>query len=421
MLRSGGVGISTESSRAARIAVVIPTYNRSALLAEALRGLARQSLPVDEFEVIVADDGSSDDTPAVVAAYSDRLRLKYHHQQDLGFRVAAARNAGARLATAPILTFLDTGALVGPDYLRHHLEAHGDGAEHRAVVGYAYAYRPEDPTAGLAEMVGRLLPERILDVYAGDPSFFDIRHGAFLRCGFEPGRLAVPWILMWATNCSIRTDDYWAIGGFDEDFQRWGVEDMEIGFRLFRHGVKLVASRAAWVIEAPHDRDWTGNLEGNHHNIGLLLSKHREPVAEIGWSLINKDLYWPWEDDYRALLDWTAAARELDVSKELQDAAGRLGPGERVAIFGCGGALPAGLPPATVFDFDADLLRQALSGGGGHAGHHAIGLRTPLPDQSVDVVLMTSRLAGVWDRWQLDLVAEARRIGREVRALGLGA
>jgi hypothetical protein len=316
--------------------------------------------------------------------------------------------------------FLDTGALVGPDYLREHLRAHGDGDTHRAVIGYAYAYRPEDPTPGLDQMVGRLLPERVVQAYAGDPSFFDIRHGTFLRCGFEPARLTVPWMLLWATNCSIRADDYWAIGGFDEDFQRWGVEDMEIGLRLFKHGVEFVVSRSAWVIEAPHDRDWESNLRGNHHNIGLLLDKHREPVAEIGWSLINRDLYWPWEDDHQALLDWTAKARDLDVSAELDEAVNRLRPGERVAVIGCGANLPRALRAAAVFDFDADALRQAVAGGGGHVGHHAIGIRTPLPDQSVDVVLLTSRLHGIWDRWNLDLVAESRRIGREVRALGYG-
>jgi glycosyltransferase involved in cell wall biosynthesis len=414
--------MSTSSARSPgdpTISVVIPTYNRSWLLAEGLRGLARQTLPADEFEVIVADDGSTDDTAAVVASFADRLRLKYHVQEDLGFRVAAARNAGVRLAAGSILVFLDTGALVGPDYLRQHLEAHGNGSEHRAVIGYAYAYRQEDPPAGLGQMLGRLLPERALDVYSSDPSFFDIRHGAFLRCGFDLRGLAVPWMLTWATNCSVRADDYAAIGGFDEDFQRWGVEDMELGFRLHRRGVRLVVSRSAWVIEAPHDRDTAGNMEGNHHNVGLLLDKHREPVTEIGWALIQNDEYWSWEDDYQSLLEWTAKARDLDVSGGLDRAARDAQSGERWAVLGGGATLPPSLPTSVVFDFDASLLQQAVADGR-HVGHHAIGLRTPLPDHAVDVVVITGRMAGLWHRWNLDIVAEARRIGREVRAFGLG-
>ncbi|WP_436741524.1 glycosyltransferase [Streptomyces radiopugnans] len=397
-----------------KASVIVPTFNRAALLVETLRGLARQNINRSEFEVIVVDDGSTDKTAKVVESFAQRLNIKYVFQEDKGFRVAAARNAGARLAAADILVFLDTGAMVGPDYLRHHLAAHGSSTEHRAVVGYAYAYRPEDPTAGLAQMCGRLLPERLLDVYAHDPSFWDIRHGAFLRCGWDLSRLAVPWILLWATNCSVRADDYWAVGGFDEDFQCWGVEDMEFGLRLFKHGVRFVVSHGGWAVEAPHERDWDGNAEGNRHNIGQLLAKHREPVTEIGWSLINSDLYWPWEDDYRALLKWTTEARGMNVEDEIASAVHDLGSGDRVAVFGCGSSVPGSLEQAKLFDFDATLLPRY-----GGAACQAIGLRTPLPDHSVDVVVLTSRLTGLWGRWNLQILAEARRVGREVRAPGL--
>jgi glycosyltransferase involved in cell wall biosynthesis len=387
-------------------------------LAETLRGIARQSLSSDQFEVIVADDGSADDTRAIVDSFAGRMQVSYHFQEDKGFRVAAARNAGARLAREDVLVFLDTGTFVGPDFLRHHLAAH-EGAGRRAVIGYTYAYRPEDPTPGLADALQRLLPERVLEAYQGDPSFWDNRHGEFLECGFDLGARMVPWMLFWATNCSVRAEDYWAVGGFDEDFQRWGVEDMELGFRLHRHGVPFVLSRSAWAIEGPHDREWDDHMLDNHHNIALLLDKHRDPVAEIGWALISKDQYWPWEGEYRALLEWAERAREMDVSKELQAAAEQLRPGDRVAVFGCGGSIPESLPPAVLVDFDRGLLDQALAGSR-HSGHHAIGLRTPLADQSVDVVLLTSRLSGLWQRWGLELVAEARRVGVEVRALGLG-
>ncbi|GIF06887.1 hypothetical protein [Actinoplanes siamensis] len=71
------------------------------------------------------------------------------------------------------------------------------------------------------------------------------------------------------------------------------------------------------------------------------------------------------------------------------------------------------------------LLAEALRGlirttrDGAPQGFHSIGVRTPLPDQSVDVVLNTAGLRGLWHRWNLDVLAEARRIGREARALGL--
>jgi len=60
---------------------------------------------------------------------------------------------------------------------------------------------------------------------------------------------------------------------------------------------------------------------------------------------------------------------------------------------------------------------DAATRDGRHSGRHAIGLRTTLPDQSVDRVLITSRLAGLWPRWGAEILAEARRIGRKVEVL----
>lgn len=85
-------------------------------------------------------------------------------------------------------------------------------------------------------------------------------------------------------------------------------------------------------------------------------------------------------------------------------------------VFGVGGNLPASAPPTVVLDFDRQLLDQAVSGGR-CTGHHAIGLRTPLPDKSFDVVIVTSRLAGPLERWGRELLAEAHRVGRDVRVL----
>jgi len=85
----------------------------------------------------------------------------------------------------------------------------------------------------------------------------------------------------------------------------------------------------------------------------------------------------------------------------------------RLAIFGCGPSVPPWLPSAALLDFDADLLRQATAGGP-HTGYHAIGLRTALPAKSADVVIVTSRLSGLWPRFGDQIMREAGRVGRRV-------
>jgi glycosyltransferase involved in cell wall biosynthesis len=85
------------------VSVIIPTYNRRDELRQTLEALAAQEFPAAEFEVIVADDGSSDDSAEVAASFDGPLRLKYVWQEDLGHRCAAARNFGARQAGRPRL------------------------------------------------------------------------------------------------------------------------------------------------------------------------------------------------------------------------------------------------------------------------------------------------------------------------------
>lgn len=411
-----------------RVSVIIPTYNRAELLRRTLRQLARQRLAPHEYEVIVADDGSSDGTRAVVREFADTLRIGYHFQPDQGFRAGTARNAGARLATGEVLVFLDTGAMVGPDFLRDHLAAHADGPA--AVLGYAYAFNPDvAPLPGLAEALAVGPPERVRALFADDPAFLDIRHADFVRCGFDLNRRAVPWMLYFTINCSIRADDFWRVGGFDEGFHGWGVEDLEFAFRIFRNGIPFKITRDAWVIESPHERDMAANLAEFAVNIAQFLAKYPEPVVELGWALITTGGFWRWDDEYRALL---ATSAEPDVAAEIEaevEAAARLvAVGERVAVFGAGARVPIGLPPAVLLDFDHATLTRALANGdgagagragGAHTGHHAIGLRTPLADGEVDTVIITSRLAGLWDRWGPVVLAEAHRIGR--RVLGFGA
>lgn len=85
-----------------RVSVVIPSYNRAQRLPAAIDSVLRQGLP--EMEVIVVDDGSVDDTRAVVERYGDRVR--YVHQPNAG--VGAARNTGIRHATGDVVAFLDS-------------------------------------------------------------------------------------------------------------------------------------------------------------------------------------------------------------------------------------------------------------------------------------------------------------------------
>jgi glycosyltransferase involved in cell wall biosynthesis len=95
----------------AKISVVIPTYNRAALIGETLDAVFAQTLRPDE--VIVVDDGSKDDTPSVLASYGSRIRsVRIQNGGDL-----VARNTGLRMATGFLVAFCDSDDLWMPDFL----------------------------------------------------------------------------------------------------------------------------------------------------------------------------------------------------------------------------------------------------------------------------------------------------------------
>ena len=399
------------------VSVIIPTYNRRDELRRTLETLTAQEFPAGEFEVIVADDGSSDDSAEVVASFDGPLRMKYVFQEDLGYRAGAARNAGARLAAAPVLAFLDSGTLAGPGFVGGHLAAHSAPGR-QAVLGYCFGYDAFREVKWVPDSFGAASLAEVVRLNADQPLFRDIRHLEFERVGSDLMRLTVPWTFFYTMNCSVRATEFWAVGGFDEIFRAWGIEDTELGYRLYHNGVALTLARDAWTVELPQDRAVKRRLYSLMRNARVFLDKSREPFVELlADALCNLELA-TIEEDAATLARWTEQARDLDVAAEIESAVRELPAGANVAVFGCGGSVPASLPPAALVDFDAALLAKATADGR-HTGHHAIGLRTELAAGSADAVIVTSRLRGLWPRYGERITAEAQRVGQRVLAAGV--
>src|SRR6188474_1008516 len=113
-----------------KVSVVIPVFNRPAAVRRAIDSVLAQT--VQDFEIIVVDDGSTDGTAAAVTAIQDpRITLVKHDQRRGG---SAARNSGIRASIAPYVAFLDSDDEWLPSKLERQLEVFENGKEDLGLV-----------------------------------------------------------------------------------------------------------------------------------------------------------------------------------------------------------------------------------------------------------------------------------------------
>ncbi len=219
------------------VSIVVPYYNAPARLARTLAGLERQTYPRELFEVIVVDDGS--DPP--LRAPSVPLSLRVVHQPDLGYRLAEARNRGARVAEGDIVIFLDCDMIPEEEWIAAHARWH-HAASDVISQGFRYHVEPDDVTpnqvrdrAGpVAELFkGREVtrPKWVEDVMDMTADLTRDRDDIFK--------------VITGGNLGISKPFFEEVGGFDPTFDRWGAEDREFGYRALARGALLVPERRA--------------------------------------------------------------------------------------------------------------------------------------------------------------------------------
>lgn len=251
------------------ISVVIPTYNRREALMRALRSLDRQESEGRPFEVIVADDGSTDDTIAALteSALSFSFPFDYLAQDRRG--PAAARNAALRRAAGGIVLFLNDDCLAAPDLLARHRAMHrrfGEGA----VLG-RIAWSPEI----------KLRPEinEIIERY-----YFPYEQIS--------DRENVSFAFFITGNLSLPRARVLKAGGFDEDFREASCEDIELGYRLYRSGLPIRYEPAALAYHL-HELDFDSLFDRQRkfaYWLAVFLAKH--PGARAFYPVL------PAEHDY---------------------------------------------------------------------------------------------------------------------------
>lgn len=214
-----------------RFTVNIATYNQLTYLKKVLEALEQQEFK--DFEVIVCDDGSSDGTREWME--ENNPDVKYFWQEDKGFRIAKSKNNGIRAAEGEYFLSLEADVIPHPTLLK--------------VYNFWAKLNPDTVLLGVRHDIDGL-PEE-LD--------WDLMHKSIVAKDFRLpdfrlwDRLVKPWRSVSGCNVLFPTQTLRDIGGWNEEYKHYGVDDWEVALRMVMKGCKIQPVPEAFGYHIKHD------------------------------------------------------------------------------------------------------------------------------------------------------------------------
>lgn len=262
---------------------------------------------MDQYEIVVADDGSRDATPETCHGFASRMRMNYLHIENSG--ISAAKNAGILAARGRILLFADDDDIAERCLLEEHLKAHEQHPEENvAVLGYT-TWAPTLPVTPLMRYVT------------------DIGRFLFAYGNLQDGQI-LDFTYFWGGRSSCKRSFLAKHGVFNRQF-RFGSEDVELGYRLSHSGFRVVFHRAAvsYMARPLTFEDFCDRCERQGAALFLFSRFHEDPIVQRYCQLAD-----PFIDNRAVGVD--PEARWPEVAASFQEKLDHLGRVERLLMFG---------------------------------------------------------------------------------------
>jgi glycosyltransferase involved in cell wall biosynthesis/predicted Zn-dependent protease/GR25 family glycosyltransferase involved in LPS biosynthesis len=229
------------------VSIIIPAYNRCQLLANTLAALTHQTYPAHLTEIIVVDDGSDDAIFAVIKKYESRLNLYYARQADAGYQLSAARNIGVRFATGDAIVIMDADILPLEQDIENYMRV-----LHVTDNAILLGHRKYVNSSGItddailenietAKQLPSIQPDN--DVAPANKNqegdIVDWRFSAYEKTNYLIDDLW-PFHKVVGATFALPRSLLDKAGYFDEEFNAWGCEDNEFGYRLYNEGAYFI-------------------------------------------------------------------------------------------------------------------------------------------------------------------------------------
>ncbi len=213
------------------ISIIIATHERPHKIVQLMADIGDQK-NAPRFEILICDDGSCDESLQLLNSTCREHGATLLTQENRGFRIARARNMGIHKARNEIALFLDDDVRIPKNFLREVAKIHIHEIDPIVAIGprlYVPKYLMSSEINELTSLTSIIEDDR------------EKKYGL----SFKDERLKkarCPWKVCYTCNLSVRLIDLRAIGGFDESFIGYGLEDNELAYRLFKSGLHFVAS-----------------------------------------------------------------------------------------------------------------------------------------------------------------------------------
>lgn len=263
----------------AGLSIIVPTYNRAKILSITLASLVNQRTEFP-YEVIVADDGSRENIQAVVESFQEKLDITWAWQEDDGYRLSAVRNLGMSVAKYPYLAILDCDMAPCVQWVETYMNRLLQDDE-CAYIG-PRRYKDTATISSNEVLQNPSIIESLPDVLTNNSVAGSVKEGISVDWRLEHTSVTDnlrlcnnPFRFFSGGNVAFAKKWLERVGGFDENFNHWGGEDGEFGYRLYRAGCffEFDMSALAFHQEPPGKENETDREAGQEITKGLLYSK----------------------------------------------------------------------------------------------------------------------------------------------------
>ncbi|MBN2535317.1 MAG: glycosyltransferase family 2 protein [Spirochaetales bacterium] len=254
---------------------VIPTYNNKRLLENTLEALHHQEgFGKDEYQAVIVDDGSDDNTHQIIEKQNRNYNLKYIFLDRMTDSCRAkARNCGWKNADGEIIIFIDSDIIVKRNYLSQ-LTGCYEMESNMVVFGTRLMLQDDIETEEISN--GEIFRKYKFD--RSKAEYFEHRHYLFNTMSYNINCFLDPWLYAYSCNVAIPRKIINEERGFDENYKGWGVEDLELSYKIYLKGVKFVFNSNLEAFHQNHTRATNVNVKSGVYNAECFIRKYPDAL-----------------------------------------------------------------------------------------------------------------------------------------------